>query len=210
MPFKATLPRSGTWKPVSTLINVVFPAPLGPIRPRISPGRKVRWMSSMARRPWKLTTTPATSSADAVATFTSPLMALSIPVFSRAQLFRHLRGFDHLDDVARLAVLHLDQQQVALHVDMLLVREGGGACQQLLILEGLQRVADLVGVEGPRLLHRLAPGFDHAIAGDRMRGDRRLAELGLVLVHESLDFRARVGAEHRAIGDEIHLAQIRN
>jgi len=41
-----------------------------------------------------------------------------------------------------------------------------------------------------------------------MGSDRQLAELLLVFVHEGLHIRPRIGAEHRAIGDEIHVAEI--
>src|SRR5882724_2242518 len=66
-PAKATRPASGGWKPAMAANKVVFPAPLGPIRPTISPSRtssdawstafrppndfESSWTSSMARLP---------------------------------------------------------------------------------------------------------------------------------------------------------------
>ena len=49
--------------------RVVLPAPFGPIRPSTSPRASRRLTRSIARNPWKFTTTPVTESSDVVAAF---------------------------------------------------------------------------------------------------------------------------------------------
>ncbi len=66
-PARRTSPWSTSWKPVSTLTRVVLPAPFGPISPSTSPRARVRLTRSMARSPWKFTTTSETVSSDVVA-----------------------------------------------------------------------------------------------------------------------------------------------
>ena len=51
VPSRRTLPASGVSMPVSRLTKVVLPAPLGPMRPRISPGASVMLTSLLATRP---------------------------------------------------------------------------------------------------------------------------------------------------------------
>src|SRR5437667_552336 len=55
-------PSSGARNPESRLKTVVFPAPLGPMRPTISPSATVRSSPSTARRPPKRLESPRTSS----------------------------------------------------------------------------------------------------------------------------------------------------
>ena len=50
-PRKVTLPTSGRTKPEMISNNVVLPAPLGPIRPTISPGYTSRLTESTAVTP---------------------------------------------------------------------------------------------------------------------------------------------------------------
>ena len=51
LPSKATRPASGVWKPAMAANSVVLPAPLGPIRPTISPCRTSSDAWSTAFRP---------------------------------------------------------------------------------------------------------------------------------------------------------------
>src|SRR5580704_12169968 len=51
LPSKATRPASGAWKPAMAANSVVLPAPLGPIRPTISPWRTSSEAWSTANRP---------------------------------------------------------------------------------------------------------------------------------------------------------------
>src|SRR4051812_34902907 len=55
-------PDVGRVKPQTTLNNVVFPAPLGPITPTTSPSSTVADTSRSAMRPPNLTVTSCTSS----------------------------------------------------------------------------------------------------------------------------------------------------
>ncbi|CAM5688113.1 hypothetical protein SGLAM104S_03389 [Streptomyces glaucescens] len=55
-------PRVGTYRPVRQLKKVVFPAPLGPMRPTISPVFTVRSTPRTAVRPLKRIVTPLASS----------------------------------------------------------------------------------------------------------------------------------------------------
>src|SRR5262249_540920 len=55
-------PDSGSTTPAMALISDVFPAPLGPIRPRISPASTRTAMSRTAATPPKLTETPSIAS----------------------------------------------------------------------------------------------------------------------------------------------------
>jgi hypothetical protein len=56
-PSSSTRPRHRT-KPLIASMNVVFPAPFGPIRPTSCPSRTSRSASTSARTPPKLTDTP--------------------------------------------------------------------------------------------------------------------------------------------------------
>src|SRR5437588_12524804 len=56
-----TLPPVGSCRPVMTLNSVVFPAPLGPIRPVIDPCSAVRVTSLKATTPPKRTVTSSAS-----------------------------------------------------------------------------------------------------------------------------------------------------
>src|SRR6266851_7863834 len=51
LPSKATRPASGVWKPAMAANSVVLPAPLGPIRPTISPWCTSSEAWSTAKRP---------------------------------------------------------------------------------------------------------------------------------------------------------------
>src|SRR5258708_7801548 len=51
LPSKTTLPASAAWKPAMAANSVVLPAPLGPIRPTISPWRRSSEARSTAKRP---------------------------------------------------------------------------------------------------------------------------------------------------------------
>src|ERR687898_2279379 len=62
LPSKATRPASGAWKPAMAANSVVFPAPLGPIRPTISPWRTSSEAWSTAFRPPNDLESPRTSS----------------------------------------------------------------------------------------------------------------------------------------------------
>ena len=69
-PWNVILPPSGMRKPEMRSKIVVLPAPLGPIRPRISPWRRWKRVSSTARIPPKRLTRPSTSrTTGAVATW---------------------------------------------------------------------------------------------------------------------------------------------
>src|SRR5579875_2339843 len=59
-PPKYTWPPSGRWGPVMTLMQVVLPDPLGPTRPRISPGLRSKLTPSRARNPPKRFTRDST------------------------------------------------------------------------------------------------------------------------------------------------------
>src|SRR5690606_17335053 len=61
-PWKSTCPAAGRYIPVSTLNTVVLPAPLGPIRLKISPWRTSKSTLSTARKPPNCTVSPRTSS----------------------------------------------------------------------------------------------------------------------------------------------------
>ncbi len=63
----ATLPSVGTYRPVRQLKKVVLPAPLGPMRPTISPELTVRSTLRTAVRPPKRMVTPLASSTGLVA-----------------------------------------------------------------------------------------------------------------------------------------------
>src|SRR5271157_1750088 len=54
VPLKRMLPESGLRIPMTNRINVVFPAPLGPIRPTISWRPMAKLISLVARSPPKL------------------------------------------------------------------------------------------------------------------------------------------------------------
>src|SRR5213078_1351837 len=131
-PSRRTRPWLGDWKPLSTLTSVVLPAPLGPISPTISPGRSARLTASIARRPWKSTVMSATSSREpgSGATGTACPAALDMAIRRRASrvpgsaLLRHLLCPEDAHAVARLAVLDLDHDHVALVVDVHVGREG--------------------------------------------------------------------------------------
>src|SRR6516162_9994114 len=60
-PSSVTRPRVGFSRPVTTLNRVVFPAPLGPIRPVMCPPSAARDTSSTATRPPNRTVTPVSS-----------------------------------------------------------------------------------------------------------------------------------------------------
>src|SRR4051794_15025311 len=55
-------PSVGVWRPVMTLNIVVFPAPLGPMRPVTRPASAARWTLSRASRLPKRTLTSSTRS----------------------------------------------------------------------------------------------------------------------------------------------------
>src|SRR6516164_3588231 len=61
-PSNTTRPPSGSCRPVITLKSVVFPAPLGPIRPVTRPGSTSMLASDSARRPPKRTTMSSVAS----------------------------------------------------------------------------------------------------------------------------------------------------
>src|SRR6201996_3771479 len=61
-PSKEIRPASGRWKPAMAANSVVLPAPLGPIRPTISPAFTVSDAWSTAFRPPKALERPCTSS----------------------------------------------------------------------------------------------------------------------------------------------------
>ena len=71
-PSSSTRPATGFWNPLSTLRKVVLPAPLGPMRPTISPGLTSKSTSSRARTPLKETPIPSVRSA-------GPLMSAPRP-----------------------------------------------------------------------------------------------------------------------------------
>src|SRR5437868_2811799 len=138
------------------------------MRPRISPGRKVRLTSSIARRPWKSTTTPSTSRLAAEAS-APPLSGWIIMTPLAADgLFRHLLRLDDADDIAGLAALDLEQDQVTLHVDMAILGEGRRAGEQRLVDKDFQLLAYLARFERSGLFDRLGPALDDAVAGERM------------------------------------------
>ena len=62
LPSKTTRPWSGRYRRVITLKAVVFPAPLGPIRPTISPSPTSNETSSSATMPPKRRVTFSTES----------------------------------------------------------------------------------------------------------------------------------------------------
>src|SRR4051794_33872318 len=89
LPLKSTSPDVGAYTPVIVLKHVVFPAPFGPIRPRISPGRMSNDTSSSATTPPKRIVTlrrdsSASSGAATVSTIDSgtgsPLLELLEPL----------------------------------------------------------------------------------------------------------------------------------
>ena len=59
-PNARTVPAAGDTNPLSTLKNVVFPAPFGPIRPQVPPG-KTTVISSIGVTPPNRTVRPSTS-----------------------------------------------------------------------------------------------------------------------------------------------------
>src|SRR6476659_5861157 len=59
LPLNDQSPASGRSKPVSRLKNVVLPAPLGPIRPVMTPRWISTWSTSTAVRPPKVRRTPS-------------------------------------------------------------------------------------------------------------------------------------------------------
>src|SRR5579884_2837220 len=71
-PASRTSPRSGRSSPLIRLTSVVLPAPLGPIRPRISSGIRWRVTSWLATRPPKRLLTPSTASRASDGTGTLP------------------------------------------------------------------------------------------------------------------------------------------
>ncbi len=64
--WKRISPASGLMKPVTSEKSVVFPAPLGPITPTISPSSTSKLMSRTAERPPNRFETPRTSRSDAM------------------------------------------------------------------------------------------------------------------------------------------------
>src|SRR5262249_52959200 len=62
-PFQITLPEVGGRSPAIILSSVVLPEPLGPMMPRISPGRTVKETAATATRPAKRLLRARTSSA---------------------------------------------------------------------------------------------------------------------------------------------------
>src|SRR5687767_10790531 len=66
LPTKRTLPESGKRLPASWLMNVVLPAPLGPMTACVSPSRTSKSMPSHARNAPKLFVKPLTSSIGSV------------------------------------------------------------------------------------------------------------------------------------------------
>src|SRR3954452_20320130 len=62
-PLNDQVPVLGWSKPVSRLHSVVFPAPLGPIRPVMPPRWISRWSTDTAVRPPKVRVTPSTTTA---------------------------------------------------------------------------------------------------------------------------------------------------
>jgi hypothetical protein len=62
VPLSVTVPSVGMYMPVRQLKNVVLPAPLGPMRPTISPSWTCMLTSSTAVRPPKRIVTPLASS----------------------------------------------------------------------------------------------------------------------------------------------------
>src|SRR5439155_21192734 len=63
-PSTRTFPVVGSWRPVTTLNRVVFPAPLGPMSPVTRPGSAVRSTSWRAMTPPKRTLTSSTDRSD--------------------------------------------------------------------------------------------------------------------------------------------------
>jgi hypothetical protein len=61
-PAKRTWPLVGCRVPLTTLISVVLPAPLGPMSPNISPGYSLKLTSFNATSPWKRFVRRSTSS----------------------------------------------------------------------------------------------------------------------------------------------------
>ncbi|MCY1302062.1 hypothetical protein D9M70_517030 [compost metagenome] len=88
-PRNSTSPEVGVSTPESWLNRVLLPAPLGPIRARISPARTSRFMSLLATRPPKRRVTLRASSS------TSPALGSSRRGSSAASLTALvvLRGF---------------------------------------------------------------------------------------------------------------------
>src|SRR5579872_6955705 len=65
-PAKRMVPESGFRKPVTTSIIVLFPAPLGPIRPVTDPSATEKDMSLIACTPPNLLETPSTVKRSAI------------------------------------------------------------------------------------------------------------------------------------------------
>src|SRR3954447_1089697 len=91
LPWNSTSPDVGAYTPVIALKQVVLPAPFGPIRPRISPGRMSNDTSSSATTPPnRIVTLRRASSASAGAATVSVSVSVSGMCGSLLQLFKPL------------------------------------------------------------------------------------------------------------------------
>src|SRR5665213_990409 len=101
LPSYETVPAVGRTNPQITLNSVVLPAPLGPMMPTTSPGRRSIETSSSAMSPPKLAVTPRTSRPSLNAVLSSPpprVGPLRVTLSSR-----FLTRPDMVDDMARTA-----------------------------------------------------------------------------------------------------------
>src|SRR5687768_10311055 len=86
-------PASARSRPHSIRMKVVLPLPFGPRKPKISPARTCREISSTTVRSPKRFVIPCTS----MARSSAMLLELEVDWLTRVQLFRHLRVEDSLD-----------------------------------------------------------------------------------------------------------------
>src|SRR5215218_2336952 len=190
-PSTTTEPLSGRSNPVMQLTSVVFPAPLGPIRPTTSRRPTSRSTSLSAWTPWNERETPVARRR----------------LFTRLLVERHRLSRLHRAGEARLSVLDLDHAVLAAERRVELGREADRA-------GGSVEVGEVLGARGELrtvgrsvvLLHRLDDPIHRRRARDESAGGGRLARL-LHLCDEVAHLRIRVVAVHRRVGDHVDVVR---
>src|SRR6266568_7251183 len=210
-PKSLTVPAVTGSDPVMRLNSVVFPAPLGPISARRSPGRRASATSSTARRPPKSLVTPSSRSANSSVILIQPsphrskrALQLELPstMLARGVVARvegHLQELlgivlpelthrrvreDH--GVLELAAHALDLADVDVLDGVAPLVDDDGTAREILQLDFLER-----GEQGLAVFDLAVDRLDgfHDPPGVRIAGlavvGRHLARLGLERLHES-------------------------
>src|SRR5690348_2939045 len=211
-PSTQTVPDTRARNPLSASSRVVLPAPLGPIRPTISPTSTRMLTSVSARTPPRNTSMSRHSSAPVLWSVSVSIVGVALRPRVRSAMSgsRYLGRGDHLDE-ARLAAgdLHDGDLVLAQHPDVLGRVVGGRADEELLVVEGLHGCHELLGVRRAGLLHALHECLDGAVAGNGEGGEGHRSHLGLdrldQLVHRwpwvvtvEAGIRREVGVRERA------------